>query len=105
MTLQRAALWLIVTNVVLAALFGGLWLRKWLWVTTGIAPNAIRFEFGKSRQRQLRIDVGANELIVVAASGKLQIARMNFGRNLADDHVAISIVRIEWLGALDIRAR
>src|SRR5437763_8089539 len=69
-----------------------------------LADYSVGFKLEQSPERNLGIHVFADEGLVIATTGKLQIARINFGGDFAKRDVAVGLARIKWLSAIHVRA-
>src|SRR6266481_5383560 len=69
-----------------------------------LADDPVRLKLEQAREWNLRVHVFADECLVIAATGKPQITRINFGRNFAKRYIAITLIRVERISAIDIHA-
>src|SRR5438132_8807702 len=69
-----------------------------------LADDSVRLKLDQTRERNLRVYVLADERLVIATTGELQIMRINLGWDFAKRNVAVGLASIKWLSAVCVRA-
>src|SRR5438876_3488406 len=69
-----------------------------------LADDSVRLKLEQTRKRNLCVHIFADKGLVITATSKPQLTRIDLGGDFAKRHIAVGVTGVERLSAIDVRA-